>query len=238
MIRTKQISWVIGATVRVGNYGATGVDDDVSTVISTALSTAGKGGVGVPVQVSANDDGVGIITAASTNLVQIQRTGSGLKITDAGNNEVYGRLTEAGGVYTLRYFTLADGTETPFNFAASTPIDFDFSYRFDFARLPGDFAIAIPTRVISNDPRGAAAGSQTYSELLTVTALNTLSALTRTPNVAANLFLIINTAIYSTFGGATAAFSVAGKTITWSAANARFNLETTDRVIATYTSLE
>jgi spore maturation protein SpmB len=236
MINIKQINWVVAALVRVSSFAASGTSNNVSTAIASALSTAGRGGVTVPTQVSANGDAIGIITSGVNNLVQIARA-DGEKIADASGNEVYGRLTETGGVYTLSYVASVNGVETGVSLAATT-INFDFAYRFDFARLPGDFAIAVPTKVVNNDPRAGGTAAGIFTELLSVTALNTLSALTKTPNVTANLFLIVNTATYSTLGGSSAPFAVSGKAVTWSPVNAKFNLETGDRVIATYTTIE
>lgn len=235
MIKQKQVFWVAGASVRASNVAASGASTNVTSAITTALSTAGKAGVSVPVQVSADEDSVGVVTASTLNLVAIQNNTSKDKIKDSAGNEVYGRLTQSAGVYTLTYYTLVNGTETAFNLPAQS-IDIDFSYRFDFARLPSDFAIALGGRVVNNDPRGS--GASTFTELLTVTGTNAISALTKTPSATANILLIVNDAVYTTLGGGSARFSVSGKVITWSAANAGFNVDTTDFVVAQYTTLE
>lgn len=235
MVKAKQIEKNLSAYVRVGAFSATGTDDVVTTPITTALNTAGDGGVSVPLQPSTAVGTIGVITTSPNNRVEIYNATTKEKINDASGDEVYGRLTHSGGVYTLSYFTLpSSGTETAYNFASSTSIDFEFSYRFDFGRYPTDGAIAVRARNVSDDP--AAGGGRTVVEQLTVTGQNAIANLTFTPTTTANVLLIVNRAVYETLG--TAAFSVSGRTITWSAANAGFNIETTDRVIASYTTNE
>lgn len=238
MIKSKQLDWVNAALIRLGNVAVGAVNSiNITTALTTALSTAGRGGVSVPLQVSGNENSVGVITTTNLNTVQIQSTATKNKFADTNNNEVYGRITEAAGVYTLSFFTLVNGTETAYTFAA-TNIDIDLPYRFDAARLPADFAIALNARVISQDPRGGGAVALPVVEQLAVTATNTVSALTKTPNNNTLLRLVVNGETYFTLGGGSAKFSVTGKAITWSAANSGFNLETSDNVIAMYYSFE
>jgi hypothetical protein len=171
--------------------------------------------------------------------VEIYNATSKDKILAANGEEVYGRLTEATGAYTLSYYTLDNtGAEAAYTFGAATNIDFEFIYRFDFARFPTDGVIGVSARNISNDPSGS--GGSLYREQLTVTATNTLSNVTKTP-INANVFtLAINGVTYDTFGGGAARVSVnlSTKAVTWSSSNAGFSIDTTDRVIAEYTTNE
>lgn len=222
------------------NFSAAGSSSNVTAAITTVLSTAGRGGTSVPLQVANTIESVGVVTTASDNRVEIWRTSDGAKIASAGN-EVYGRITEAGGVYTLSYFTSVGGTETAHTFASATGIDFYFSYRFDLARIPTNFATRLVARNVSQDPGGGGGSSaQWFLEKRNVTALNTVDALTKTPTSATNVFLIVNGKTENAFGGAAAAFSVnlGTKAITWSAPNSQYTLQTGMDVIAFYLTAE
>jgi len=234
-IKSKQIEKNLSASIQIAGFSAAGADDVVTSAITTALSTAGNGGVSVPLQVSSNIDTIGVITASPNNRVEIWDNTTKDKIVDSSGEEVYGRITESGGVYTLTYYSLnaSTGVETAYSFGNTTSIDFEFNYRFDFARFPTDAPIAVGARNVTQDPGGS---GKVYTEKLNVTAQNTIADLAKTPTATSNVMLYINGVVYDTF--ATASFSVSGKAITWSAANSGFNVETTDRVVAKYTTNE
>lgn len=237
-IPSKQVIKVLAAPVRIAGFSANGGSTVATAALTTALSTAGENGVSVPVQASASN-GLGVITTGASNRCELYAATSKNKLLAGNGEEVYARLTEAAGVYTLTYYTLADtGVETAYSFAGATSIDVEFSYRFDFARLPSDAIIAIGTRNIAQDP-GNEAGRQ-YRERLTVTGTNAINALTKAPVDAGSVVLFVNGVSYDSFGGAAAAFAVntSTKALTWSAANAGFSIETTDRVVAQYLSNE
>jgi hypothetical protein len=65
------------------------------------------------------------------------------EILDNNGNHVYGKLTYNSAVYTLSFYSLVSGTETPYSFGTTTTIDFNFLYLFDFARIPTRFAVAV-----------------------------------------------------------------------------------------------
>lgn len=234
-IQSKQIEHIQSAYVRVAGFSATGATGNATTAITTALGTAGRGGVAVPLQVSTGEDSVGVVTTGAHNRVELYSATSKQKISDSTGNEVYARLTQSGGVYTLTYYSLVAGTETAYTFDESTSIDFEFAYRFDFHRIPADAGIGVKQRNVDDDSDGG--GGDAFQEQLTVTALNTLSALSKTPVSSTAVLLFINGVAYSPVGGS-APFSVSGKTITWSSANAGFDIETTDRVVAGYPTFE
>lgn len=74
-------------------------------------------------------------------------------------------------------------------------------------------------------------------ERLTIATQNTIPALSKTPSSGSLVKLFINGIQYDNFG-ASAAFSVSAKTVTWSAANAGFTLDTTDKVTVEYQTNE
>lgn len=233
MIPAKQITKILQAFVRISAYAATGANDTITTPITTALSTAGNGGVSVPLQVSSGNTVIGVVTASNFNRVQIFNSDTKLAMADENGNEIYGRLTESGGVYTLTYYVNDAGTETGYTFGSSTDIDFEFIYRFDFDRLPDSAVTSNKQRNVSDDP-ASIGGSDWFNEPITVTSTNTLDDLTHTPDTNTNIFLIVNGITVNAFGGGSAAFSVSGTSLTWSASNAGYALHTTDNVIAFY----
>lgn len=231
LLQAKQINKQLAAYVRVSGFSASGTSDPVTTDITTVLSTAGEGAVSVPLQV-ADTTNIGVITTGN-NRVEIYDATTKLKLQDGGN-EIYGRLTESSNVYTLSYFTLVAGVETAYSFA-TTVIDFEFAYKFDFNRLPFASIINVKTRNVSDDPSNSGTGGLGIVEVLTVTAPNTLANLTKTPNGGVILFV---NGQGITSADSPAAFTRSGKELTWSATNAGYALATTDLVVANYSSYE
>lgn len=88
----------------------------------------------------------------------------------------------------------------------------------------------IPAKQIANLPRLA-------REPLTIATANTIPPLTFTPANAASVKLFINGVQYGAIG-ANAPLSLSGKTLTWSAANAGFTLDSNDRVQTEYVTNE
>lgn len=235
---SKHLIKPLSASVRINGFSASGSSGTVTTPLSTALSTAGEGSTSVPVQAVGGSNTIGVVVASPNNRVEVYSATTKRKIANANGDEVYARLTEATGVYTLSYFVLpASGTETAFTFASATNIDFEFNYRFSFDRLPADAIVSTRARNVSDDPAAIAGGGLTpRDEFLTVTALNTVSGLSFVPSGTAIVELVVNGESFDSFGGANAPFSVSGQAIIWNAVNARMPLETTDRVVARYFS--
>lgn len=233
-IHSKQIIKVMAASIRVVGLAVatTTSSTNVTTPITTALATASDGAA-VPLVVSANATTPGVITMGASARVEIYQTTSKDKILATNGEEVYARLSEAAGVYTLSYFTLPNsGTETAYTFPAATNIDFEFNYRFDLHQLPADAIIGMSSRNISDD--AGAAGGTLFGEVLAVTATNTLAALAKTPVSQSTVQLLVN----STQQEPGFDFTISGKAITWVPASAGFALATTDRVYALYSTLE
>jgi hypothetical protein len=151
------------------------------------------------------------------------------KLIDANGNEVYGLLTQAAGVYTLALYSLVNGIETSFAPAAAVTIDFVPIYCYTFDHLDKNALLGGTARFVGQDPVGS---QRTKAELLTVTGINTLSALS-TPYVAGGeAWLHVNGDVTDMF--APAAFTIVGTTVTWNQANAGFALAPGDRVVAKY----
>lgn len=77
----------------------------------------------------------GVITALPSNRVQLFNPADGTPLEDAGGLRVYGRLTEAAGVWTLSFYTF-NGTENAYTFAAPQAFDAFYLEVFDQATRP------------------------------------------------------------------------------------------------------
>jgi hypothetical protein len=237
MSKKKQIKDLyLSAAVQVMGLSVSGNSANISAAIGTALSTAGDGGTSVPAQALGGSNKVGVIVATPHNRCEIADNTTGEKFASATDGEVYGRLTAAGAVYTLSFYTIEAGVETAYSFAAATSIKIEFNYRFHVAKLPADALIATRSRNIADDPAVTGDG-QKYTEALTVTALNVVSDLAKTPTDPDDVTLTVEGLVYKPVGSSPD-FSIVDKTITWNAANAGFDLETTDEVIADYCTKE
>lgn len=234
-IKTKQIEWLLDSVIVISGLSASGASTNVTTPITTALSTAGNGGVSVPLQVASTTQ-VGVITTGN-NTIAIFDSSSKKLLRDTSGNEVYGRLTQASGVYTLTYYSNVAGTETAYTMPSST-LDFWFSYRFDMSRIPPDFAIRYNVQNINESmPVVSSSTQKTFREALTITGTiangSTLPDLTKTPTSASGVALYVNGIQYSSLLGH---FTLSGKTITW--ATTIYSITTTDGVTVCYETTE
>lgn len=230
-IKSKQIKKYFAAPVRVSGLVVllSATSSTITTQITTALSSAGYGTTSVPVVYSTLETEPGVIKTAY-NRCELYNTATGNKIEYLGN-EVYGRLTESSGVITLTYYYMLDGTETSYSFQTAMTIDFEFNYRFEFKDLPTDAIIAIKQRNVQDDV--ANTGGKLKVEKLTVSSLNSISALSITPVSGKNIRLLVNGYPLDSIS-TSPAFTVVGTAITWNASNADWDVETTDEVIAEY----
>lgn len=210
LLQAEQIEKYLQAKISISGFAGAGADDVVTTELSTAATNAG-----VSLAVSNGIDTMGFITSGAANKVEIKDAGTEAAITDQAGNEVYGRLTEASGVYTLSYYSIVSGTETAYTLPATT-IDAYFNYLFTFAKLPIDALTNVTNIVVGEDPRQFRAR---IVESLTISALNTLSLLSKLPVTGSKVILSISGK--SEFE--TQSFTRSSKTITWTPTN-RYDL--------------
>jgi hypothetical protein len=237
MVKKKQVSDLhLSAAVQIAGVSVSGGSANISAAIGTALSTAGDGGTSVPTQTLGGSNKVGVIVATPHNRCEIADNATGEKFASETGAEVFGRLTAAGATYTLNLYTNENGVETAYSFAAATTIKIEFNYRFHISKLPADALIATRSRNIADDPAVSGDG-QKFTESLTVTALNVVSDLAKTPTDPDDVTLTINDLVYKPVGTAPA-FSIVGKSIIWGSANAGFDLEIDDEVFADYCTKE
>lgn len=90
---------------------------------------------------AATDSDKGPVVQASKNKVILRDAVTGDPLVGTDGNEVYGRLTEAAGVYTVTFYSKDDlGAEKPHTVVDATTIDFQYPARFDFLTVAENFA--------------------------------------------------------------------------------------------------
>lgn len=235
LLQPEQIQKIASTFVRANNFLATGNSSNVTPALTLALATAGNNSLQVPLQVSPNCNTEGVITGAPLNRALIYDATTKKKLTNTDGSEVYGRISETGGVYTMAYFSLDPVTGQEEMASLSQSIDFEFAYRFSFDHLPADFAILVQERNVAEDPAtGSSARIASIWELLTVTALNTFNPLTYSPTAATDVSIHVNGKAEDGFAGGAFTVNVATKAIAWNASNAGYNVKTTYRCFAVY----
>lgn len=227
LLQAKQIEKFLIGQMEISGFAATGTSDVVTTQVTSAASSDS-----VPVQVGGATT-QGFITTGSNNKVYIVDSTSQEAFDDGDGNEVYGRLTEAAGVYTLTYYAIVSGTETNVDIGSRT-IDFFVNYNFSFDNIPNDVLVRVKATIVGEDPR-TQSGRPIRNEKVTVTATNTLSDLAYTP-IDNTVALYVNGKAEAE--GASEAFTRVGKALTWDATDAEYPLETSDDVVAHYNTLE
>jgi len=237
-LAAKQVKRVISASIKVSGVAVTANSSSVvvTSGLTSALTIAGDGGVAVPLIVSTGYNVSGVITNAPLNRCEIYDSTSKTKLSHLpGNEEIYARLTQSGGVYTLSFYYLdSTGTETAYIFSANSTIDFDFNYRFELHQLPSDALISQTAKNIYQDVKGTS-GGVLQVELIQVLSVNTLATLSQIPADVLKVELIVNGQTIDALGGVSAAFKInGGVNIQWNSANAGYSLEPTDRVVASY----
>lgn len=192
----------------------------VTADITTAVGT-------LPLQIaSATQMGI-VLTPYGDNKIEVWNNTTKDKIADNNGNEVYGRLTEAGGVYTLSFFSLVVGVETAYTFDVDTDIDYLFSYQYDFRNLPFDAITKGKLFSSGNDPEK---GGIPVLEQLTITGTNTIANLSFIPRNVNQVLFFLNRTVLTPLDGIT----VAGQVVTVDTAITIYDIETTDTIYASY----
>lgn len=100
---------------------ASGGSTDVSTELFGKIPSTGQTVLGV------------VVNTPYNKVVLRQATGvnAGDEFVDGSGNQVYGRLTESTGIWTLTYYVDISGTETPYSFASPVNIAWYYQELFD-----------------------------------------------------------------------------------------------------------
>jgi hypothetical protein len=220
--KAKQIEKPIQGFIGVLNSAilATNSSKVVTADITTAVGT-------LPLQLASSTQQGIVVSPYGNDKIEMWDTTTKEKLKDTNNNEIYGRLTEATGVYTLSFYSLVVGVETAYTFTVNTNIDYVFVYKYDFRYLPEDFAIKFPLISSNNDPER---GGILVLETLTVTALNTINNLSFVPKNVNQVLFYVNRTVVTPLDGIT----VVGQAITVTPATLGYDIETTDTVYAYY----
>lgn len=116
----------------VGIQGVLSSGTNTSKIITTEI--LGVSPSGVP---GGNQGQAGIVTTTPNNKVQIRASATQQPFeATPGGPDVYGRITEAGGAYTLSYFYDDNGVETAFTMPTDVGIDILYPESVDFSDLP------------------------------------------------------------------------------------------------------
>jgi hypothetical protein len=233
-IQAKQVKKILTGPIKITGVSVSSSTSstDITTPITSALTVAGDGSTSVPLQVSTSTSVAGVVTSSPINVCQVWDNTSKEKIT-YNEFEVYGKLTQSSGVYTISYYYFdLSGTENAYTFTAGASIDVDFNYRFEFHQAPADIIVSQLTRNVSQDGQGA--GSINRLEVVSVTSLNSISSLSTTPSDTAKVKLYINGKVEDGLGGSPAFTISGGVNVTWNSGNAGYSVDTSDRVVAEF----
>lgn len=116
----------------VGIQGVLSSGTNTSKIITTEILAVSPSGVP-----GGNQGQAGIVTTTPNNKVQIRASATQQPFeATPGGPDVYGRITEAGGVYTLSYFYDDNGVETAFTMPTDVGIDILYPESVDFSDLP------------------------------------------------------------------------------------------------------
>ena len=185
---------------------------------------------------SGSDSQIGVYTQSPQNKIYLRDKLTGKAIVDGSteNNQVYARLTELGGVWTLSFYSAPAGAETAFSFADHADVGKEFDYRWcETIQL----ANAMPTAVVDvgesiDEILATSPAAHNHIQESLVVAANgqTVFTLSQTPKDPLDVVLSVNGLRYN--NGAGKDFTVTGTAVTW--ADPSFTLETTDRVVVDY----
>lgn len=220
LVKRQQIArtYLEAYQLATGFTTAGGVNDDITATLGT-LATADS----VPVQVAVETAGSEAMGYVLNKQLQLWDSTSKSAISDGAGNEVYAKITKPSSVYLLNYYSLVAGAETAYSMAASASVDFAPIYFYNDLKLPVDAFTRVKAIEVGEDPINR---SVEYSELLSVTATNTLSDLSTTPVDGSKVTLLINGLAYDSVDGSV---STSGTEVTWNftAGSGGFDIATT-----------
>ena len=210
------------------------VGEDVASDLTTAAATGGNDGVAVTDVPSTAFDVAGWGVTAPENYVLISDDTSRAALSDSSGREIFSRITEDTGVYTLSHYVLIAGVETPYAFTSAQSIKFIPPYNFELDDYPFDADARVLNARLLEDASGGIVPDFAEAESNTVTGDDTFSALANTPLSGAKVTLIINSETYME----DVHFTRSGTALTWTftkgSPNFGFTVKTTDDVHAYY----
>ncbi len=200
------------------------------------LQNAGRNGQDLPNQRATTFDEAGVLCTNEGNFgTGVVRLSTGPRVEQANPDtgaQIYADIfqeTNGDFTITLKQRDPVSGAESNF-VATATAYNICFLYRYNLHQLP-------PGALVSKDvltlPRPSASSILDKAEVLTVTAVNTLSALSEPARLTNGVFwLKINNLMFDNLPGG--GITVSGTTVTWNSAITGLVLNPGDRVIAYY----
>ena len=204
-------------------------------VLSNAASTSyGGSGAVIALQeavLTQGSEAEGIATGSANNVIRIF-TPAGGRLKDADGDEVYGRITKVGNSWVVTLHGTDNGSETNYTNGATAVAGLTLLIPvFAHASKMGPAAEALADHFVESNLNLSSGGSL-YQEVLTITADDTLPALTKaTPTNFVNL--IITHLVYSSVD-TNPILSYSGKTLTFNSANYPGTLKAGTLVVAQY----
>ncbi len=203
---------------------APGVNIPAATSIAVTTQMTGKTAGG-----SATT--MGVITDAPHNYIQLRTVADGKAIYDPNTGRaVFGRLTFASSVWTLSFFTLSGGTETPFNFTGHPQQGVAMSFRYceivPFEQVDPFAAVYQGEGIDELMLNGV---RKYYRNTLTVTT-NGQTSITLPKAPAADALDLTELTVNGQAMEYGTDYTISGATLTWVTAQAGFALSTTDKL--------
>lgn len=144
----------------VSNFVASGSSDDITAALATAASNDN-----VDVIASNGDgDSLGFLVTNPLNKVKLIDAVTKTLIGDDSLDEIYGRITESAGIYTISYYSLVGGVEAPAS--VNRNIDLFPEYNFAFKDFPYDSNLRIFDRINNITPATISSASFTTSSTI------------------------------------------------------------------------
>jgi len=220
----KQLDILVGAGKAF--TGTLALPTAVSVVVTSNHSGETPGG---------NDTTAGTYTSPPQNKAYLRLKSTGKALEDDSQRQVFGRLTEAGSVWTLSFFVLIAGSETAFDFTGHTEVGNDFEYTyFESIQIGNSLPTSIVNLFENIDEINASSplSHQHLIEVKTIVSQNTIPNLAQVPKDVNDVKIAVNEMLYV----AGTHLTVVGQVVTWDfdSGSGGFDIETTDEVIAVY----
>ena len=142
-----------------------GTSDIVTSVLVTAAASDGV----TVIPSTGSGSSLGFLVTTPFNKIKLVGNTSKSLIGDINSNEIFGRLTESGGVYTLSYFSMQSGSEVAVSLSAT--IDFFPQYNYEFKDFPFDSSLRILDNIVN-----VVAQAPSVLEISSNTTINSFSA--------------------------------------------------------------
>lgn len=180
-----------------------------------------------------SDVNAGVFTIAPHNKVFLRESATGKPLKDYIDGvSIFARLTESGGTWTMTFYVLIAGIETPFDFSGHDSVSKNFDFRWcESIQIGGSSPTAIVYAGEGIDEFDPSSPTSHIHEVETLSiSVNTQTGfvLAHVPKDVTKVDVYINGIGYS----AEMDYVVVGTSLTW--LDVDFTLATTDKLIVEY----